>query len=269
MAPEGDAGVPVEVVSNCREGAARTLRPKLTARLATFAQERPTLTYCNPGPFAAYAAMSIFAILTRLFGVCVSIQPQTSQRFVGCSYEACPCLEAFIASGLAGHAKNRNEPGLWQTSQLSPSSISDRSRRSTRAARFSGAGHFLIPTLLGALSSTTNRGGMFGKVRASGRQRPCPHSIWIAASAPLIGWCRPSPNPLRSSCRRLDLRAGAALPPRRERQRVCLGRRNARKGLRCADRPARPRRRDGRLPDHGFPPVGLGISPSGWRQICG
>jgi deoxyribodipyrimidine photo-lyase len=118
---EGDAVVPVETASNRAEVAARTLRPKLMARLTAFVSDNNDTPVAHRRPYRHLPSdidLSDVAGTVAELGVDDSVIPV--RRFVGGTAEACKRLDAFVGSALRGYADHRNEPSLWQSSQLSP-----------------------------------------------------------------------------------------------------------------------------------------------------
>lgn len=120
---EGDAVVPVDVASDKRETAARTLRPKL-ARLRDY-----YLKPLRPVPLAvrstgmardffhadAVAPSDVAAMLAKL-DIDRSVAPVA--RFRGGGAEARRRLRAFLGEGLSRYAAERGEPALAQVSFL-------------------------------------------------------------------------------------------------------------------------------------------------------
>ena len=122
---EGDAVVPVDLTSDKREVAARTLRPKI-ARLrdAWLKPLRTTPVSVRAEALAqrlaqpdALALSDVAALVARL-DIDRSIGPVT--RFRGGATEAKRRLHAFLHGGLSRYATERGEPALAQVSFLSP-----------------------------------------------------------------------------------------------------------------------------------------------------
>ncbi|MGE5669418.1 MAG: deoxyribodipyrimidine photo-lyase [Betaproteobacteria bacterium] len=121
---EGDAVVPVDLASNKREVAARTLRPKITRlRDAWLKPLRATEVAVRADNLAqplahpdALALSDVAALVARL-DIDRSIGPVA--RFHGGTAEARRRLQAFVGGGLSRYAAARGEPALAQVSFLS------------------------------------------------------------------------------------------------------------------------------------------------------
>jgi deoxyribodipyrimidine photo-lyase len=118
---ESDAVVPVEVASNKREFAARTLRPKIHKRLAEFLTplqavkvQCPARDPHIPGEFDV---SDPDAALERL--KVDRAVPPVPRFFTGGEEAARRRVRQFIARALAGYADGRNEPADDQTSHMS------------------------------------------------------------------------------------------------------------------------------------------------------
>jgi deoxyribodipyrimidine photo-lyase len=119
---ESDVVVPVEVASNKREFAARTIRPKIQKRLGEFltpvragrvkrsARGLGVKGYIDPrDPAKSLAKLKV----DRSVGT-------VSEFFVGGEEAAGRRLRAFVARGLKGYDEGRNEPADDHTSHLAP-----------------------------------------------------------------------------------------------------------------------------------------------------
>ncbi len=118
---EGDVVVPVERVSDKREYAARTLRPKI-ARLAEryeagLSERRPAKSSLRLGLDSDADPSDAGALLARLD---VDRSVGRVERFRGGGAEARRRLGQFLRSGLHGYAGARNDPADPQCSNLSP-----------------------------------------------------------------------------------------------------------------------------------------------------
>lgn len=119
---EGDAVVPVDVASNKREWAARTIRPKIQRHLKEF------LVPLKP------LKAAISSLRMRIAGdidwtqpdrVLQSLKvdrsvPPVESFFIGGENEARKRLSQFVQKRLATYAESRNEPAADHTSHLSP-----------------------------------------------------------------------------------------------------------------------------------------------------
>jgi deoxyribodipyrimidine photo-lyase len=118
---EGDAVVPVEAASARAEVAAYTLRRKIKARLEEFLQVGEAKRAPDGRPYDGLTSDVDLADIARAvaqLGADNTVGPV--RRFVGGTSQAYERLDIFIAEKLAGYADNRNEPGLWHCSLLSP-----------------------------------------------------------------------------------------------------------------------------------------------------
>ncbi|HEV2218950.1 MAG TPA: deoxyribodipyrimidine photolyase, partial [Casimicrobiaceae bacterium] len=120
---EGDALVPVDVASNRRETAARTLRPKIARLREGFLKPLGTTRVAmrsgclahDRGNADAIAASDVAALL-RSLDIDRSVAPVA--RFRGGAAEAKRRLREFLARGLSRYATERGEPALAQVSFL-------------------------------------------------------------------------------------------------------------------------------------------------------
>ena len=120
---EGDAVVPVDVASDKRETAARTLRPKIARLRDAWLKPLPATPVAVRGAALSrdlvhadsFAPMDVFALLAGL-DVDRSVAPVA--RFRGGSAEAKRRLHAFLHGGLSRYAAERGEPALGQVSFL-------------------------------------------------------------------------------------------------------------------------------------------------------
>lgn len=117
---ESDVVVPVDQVSDRREYAARTIRPKITSRLDDFLKRlmrvSPT-TGCYRG--ALPNGVDPFSLTVNgISGVDTSIGPVDG--VTGGMKEAARLLDRFIARSLDRYAAERNDPLSGVTTELSP-----------------------------------------------------------------------------------------------------------------------------------------------------
>lgn len=118
---EADAVVPVEVASDRREYAARTLRPKLQKKWREWLVElRPTPLARDGGGLDLPGEVldDLDALLDRL-GVDGSVAP-VPQHFRGGTAEGKARLRRFVARGLARYATDGDQPQREAVSRLAP-----------------------------------------------------------------------------------------------------------------------------------------------------
>jgi len=118
---EGDVVVPIGVASTRREIAARTLRPRLAARLEDFlaplARTRP-LVDAKRLPVHSDVALDDVAALVRSLRIDQSVPAVTELR--GGHSEARRRLDAFLARSLDRYVDDRARPGDPHVSAMSP-----------------------------------------------------------------------------------------------------------------------------------------------------
>jgi deoxyribodipyrimidine photo-lyase len=118
---ESDAVVPVEVASNKREYAARTIRPKIHRHLGEFLKPlRATPLKREAGSLKVESDIDLVDPLKALVRLKVdrSIAP-VPQFFTGGEDAARKRFDAFVSHRLRGYAEGRNEPVDDQTSHMS------------------------------------------------------------------------------------------------------------------------------------------------------
>jgi deoxyribodipyrimidine photo-lyase len=118
---EGDVVVPLERVSNKREFAARTIRPKISRLLESFLHT-PCSQALNNSSLRLRIESDVDpsdtdAVLAQLH---IDRSVRRVSRFVGGSNEAQRRLANFLANGLDGYGSARNDPSSPQCSNLSP-----------------------------------------------------------------------------------------------------------------------------------------------------
>ncbi|NNK94720.1 MAG: deoxyribodipyrimidine photolyase [Desulfobacterales bacterium] len=118
---EGDSIVPVEQVSDTREFAARTIRPKIHKLVDIYLQDlclrkskKNTLNLEIEGGLNVRNPEQVLSNLS----VADDVKP--SQRICGGTSVARKKLQYFILSQLQGYANSRNDPASPQCSELSP-----------------------------------------------------------------------------------------------------------------------------------------------------
>ncbi len=117
---EDNAVVPVDLVSNKREYAARTIRPKIHRHLRDFLVpvEDPDVVHrWASGQEADGPTVDAEAILRSL---AVDRDVGRVAGFRGGRQEALRRLEVFVTTALIGYAEKRSDPALTATSLLSP-----------------------------------------------------------------------------------------------------------------------------------------------------
>jgi deoxyribodipyrimidine photo-lyase len=138
---EGDVVVPVELVSDKQESAARTIRPKITKHLDRFLVPLPTTTLRN----TTSPSIDEGEDLSDVDQLAGRLQLDTSVRpvpwFTGGTTAGKQTLRRFLADHFTDYAKNRNQPQTDDVShmskylhygQLSPVWIALEIRRQTR-----------------------------------------------------------------------------------------------------------------------------------------
>lgn len=118
---EADVIVPVEQVTNKREYAARTIRPKIHRVLADYLENlapgkpaKSTLSLKVEGDLDVSKPEQLLGQLE------VSHEVAVAKRFHGGISAARKRLQTFIVSHLEGYGDSRNDPGSPQCSELSP-----------------------------------------------------------------------------------------------------------------------------------------------------
>ena len=118
---EGDTVVPVETVSDKREYAARTIRPKLKKCLNDYLQAvnavRPDISSLPLRVTTDFDLRQPEAVLQQLS---LDNTVNRSIRFVGGTSQAKRRIKSFILRHLEGYSEARNDPGAPQCSELSP-----------------------------------------------------------------------------------------------------------------------------------------------------
>ena len=116
---EGDVVVPVELVSDKRESAARTIRPKITKHLDRFLIPLPT-TRCRNTSSPRIAKGEDLSDVDKLAG---RLKLDTGVRpvpwFTGGTTAGKKTLDRFLADRFADYAKNRNQPQTDDVSHMS------------------------------------------------------------------------------------------------------------------------------------------------------
>ncbi|HEY7716965.1 MAG TPA: deoxyribodipyrimidine photo-lyase [Candidatus Binatia bacterium] len=115
---DSDVIVPTRLLGK-EHFAARTIRPKIYQQLREFLKPVRSVKakiVWNPG--RPVASLPVDANLLEGLGIDRSVAP--ARLFVGGSIAARAALRRFVGERLKGYAKNRNQPQLDGTSQLSP-----------------------------------------------------------------------------------------------------------------------------------------------------
>ncbi|MFO7713655.1 deoxyribodipyrimidine photo-lyase [Desulfosarcina sp.] len=121
VAVEGDAVVPVGVVSPKAEYAARTLRPKIHSHLKPFLVPCPCYRPKHSSLEIVPQGLDLGAIDTILDGLDIDRSvPAVTQFFRGGPVEAKKRVRRFITSHLHRYAVHRNQPQTGDTSHMSP-----------------------------------------------------------------------------------------------------------------------------------------------------
>lgn len=119
---EGDVVVPVDVVSDKHEYAARTIRPKINRYLDEYLVPLRATNVSRDSLAMRLASdidvTNVDAALRKLTKLDRSVKP--TDRFTGGEEAALKRLRAFVRTQLNGYARGRNEPAAGQTSTMSP-----------------------------------------------------------------------------------------------------------------------------------------------------
>ena len=118
---EGDVVVPVDLVSDKSEFAARTIRPKILRHRDRFiaAADQPLLKR-SASTLDLRSDVDLSRPLHLLADLAIDHDVKPVRRFTGGSTEAHRRLADFIECRLDGYGSARNEPADWQCSFLSP-----------------------------------------------------------------------------------------------------------------------------------------------------
>ena len=117
---ETDVIVPVETVSDKREYAARTLRPKLQFWLDTFLKPIQKTSLEIAADSLQFESMDISDIDNALKQLNLDNSVPPVEGMTGGTAAANARLEEFLSSKLARYNQDRNDPALCMTSGLSP-----------------------------------------------------------------------------------------------------------------------------------------------------
>jgi deoxyribodipyrimidine photo-lyase len=118
---EGDAVVPVECVSDKRESAARTIRPKIMRRRDDFLKPlRPARVTVKAGSLQLPGSLDLSDVTALTATLKVDHSIGAVPRLRGGSAQARRRLRAFLHGPLARYATARGEPADEQVSFLSP-----------------------------------------------------------------------------------------------------------------------------------------------------
>ena len=118
---EGDTVVPVETVSDKREFAARTIRPKINAIQSDFLEDlRETKPRKSSLSLKIKTDIDLKQTEAALAQLPLRNGVDRSTRFTGGTSHARRRLKRFIIKHLKGYASQRNDPGAPQCSEMSP-----------------------------------------------------------------------------------------------------------------------------------------------------
>jgi deoxyribodipyrimidine photo-lyase len=116
---EGDVVVPVDVASDKREYAARTIRPKINKHRDRFLVELNTTSLNHPADDLKLEGEDV----TDVDGLCDKLHVDTSVKpnpqFVGGEKEAARLLRAFLKDRFGDYNANRNQPQTDDVSHMS------------------------------------------------------------------------------------------------------------------------------------------------------
>jgi deoxyribodipyrimidine photo-lyase len=117
---ESEVVVPVELVSDHHEFAARTIRPKIHAHWATYLVEQPETRVKHPSlKLDLHGDIDVSDPESVLKKLKIDRSVKRSPRFVGGQLEAHRLLKRFLDEDLNGFATDRNEPARQRTSLMS------------------------------------------------------------------------------------------------------------------------------------------------------
>jgi deoxyribodipyrimidine photo-lyase len=117
---ESDVVVPIEVVSNKAEYAARTIRPKIHRHLADFMVALRTVPLEKDSLGLKQAGLDLSSIPTIIDQMKLSDQPGPAVGFFrGGTSEGKRIFRAFLEQRLASYNKNRNQPQTDDVSHMS------------------------------------------------------------------------------------------------------------------------------------------------------
>ncbi len=118
---EGDTVVPVEAVSNKREYAARTIRPKINKLQEDyFKAPREAEPRKSSLPLKIKTDIDLRHTEAALEQLQCDDDVDRTARFVGGTSRARRRLKRFIMKHLKGYSSGRNDPGVPQCSEMSP-----------------------------------------------------------------------------------------------------------------------------------------------------
>jgi deoxyribodipyrimidine photo-lyase len=120
IAIETEVVVPVEVVSDHHEYAARTIRPKIQKHLAEYLRPLPAARLKHPSVnLELKGNIDVTDPAAALKKLKIDRTVPASRRFIGGETEAQKLLRRFIADDLPGYDTDRNEPAQQRTSLMS------------------------------------------------------------------------------------------------------------------------------------------------------
>jgi deoxyribodipyrimidine photo-lyase len=120
---ESDVVVPVEVVTDKEQYAARTIRPRINqhrARFLTALQQSAVKHASLKLKLAAEPTVDVSDVDAALAGMKIDRSVKRVATYIGGEQEAQRLLEAFVSSTLAVYAEQRNEPADNRVSHMSP-----------------------------------------------------------------------------------------------------------------------------------------------------
>ena len=120
VAVESEVVVPVEVVSDHHEYAARTIRPKIHKHLANYLYDVPAKTVKHKSlKLDVRGDIDVTHVDSAIAKLKIDRSVPRSPRFAGGEIEAHRMLRRFIADELKSYATDRNEPAEQHTSLMS------------------------------------------------------------------------------------------------------------------------------------------------------
>ncbi|MDA0745701.1 MAG: deoxyribodipyrimidine photo-lyase [bacterium] len=117
---ESDAVVPVEVVSDKEEYAARTIRPKIHRHLEEYLVPVEETDVKHPSVRMSFKGLDAQDVDEVLKGLKVDRSVGRVRMFKGGASRAHEMLDRFVAERLATYAEDRNRPALGAVSHMSP-----------------------------------------------------------------------------------------------------------------------------------------------------
>lgn len=116
---ESDVVVPVELVSDHKETAARTIRPKITRHLERFLVDLPKATLETTSPFPDVSGEDLNDLDALLASMTLDREVTPVPLFTGGTTAGTKVLRAFLAHHFDVYAEHRNQPQTSDVSHMS------------------------------------------------------------------------------------------------------------------------------------------------------